>query len=359
MTKQIELRALEEQSLLKGLSSEQLIKVREFLIEESFPPNSVILEEESSGEDLYLIKDGEVNVLKWDEDHCTKVLLGKLSKGDVFGEMSFMDKSARSSMIKTIKKTTVFRLPSEVLSNESMKGIEIKILSNIATININRLRLSNKLYVKNVQNYQRLMQDKQYIGKFLLFQYLLLGFCVILSQLFTKEVLTFMPWLLALIPLCMMITLNEYTWQRFGINLREWPKTLITTLIIIAISWILAHLLKSFFSLPYSFYGKNLLFDSAFFTSIFLLFYSFSQEFIARGIMQSSLQEFLDDQNGYKSVFFNACFLFVLFMPLGTLFAFNIFLVSLPMGFLYAKQRTVFGVFLLHYFLLELGIIQV
>ena len=91
---------------------------------------------------------------------------------------------------------------------------------------------------------------------------------------------------------------------------------------------------------------------------LFLGLYAFLEEFMARGILQSSLQKFLNDAKGHKSVLLNACFLFVLLFPLGFARAAMAFILAIPMGCIYAQQKSLLGVFLMHFILLVLGLIK-
>ncbi len=91
----------------------------------------------------------------------------------------------------------------------------------------------------------------------------------------------------------------------------------------------------------------------------FYAIYCFSQEFVGRGILQVGLQDFLHDTKGIKSLFVNAIFLFILLLPLGAEQAVNLFLVGLPMGLLYLKQKTIWGGVIIHFFLFCFGILKV
>lgn len=90
----------------------------------------------------------------------------------------------------------------------------------------------------------------------------------------------------------------------------------------------------------------------------FMAVYTFAQEFIARGILQTSLQDFLKDDKGYGSIFINAAFLFFFLYSLSFAIAANVFLVSISLGFIFLRQKTLLGTFLIHFFLLSLGILK-
>ena len=106
----------------------------------------------------------------------------------MFGEMSFMDGSPRSTTIETTKKTVVFGLSrqdlEELQGKAGLQDIYNKIISNIAIININRLRSSNETQVKTLRTSLRRFQVRQGMGKFLIFSLLAFGIVNLLSLFF-------------------------------------------------------------------------------------------------------------------------------------------------------------------------------
>ncbi len=353
---------LKEQSLLQGLSDEQIHYLYEQSEEEKFLPNELIIEEGEKTTDVYLILEGEVNVLKWDEEHCSQVVIGHLNKGDAFGEMSFMDNSPRSTTIKASKPLILLRLAKDTLI--SVQDILAHVYANIAIVNINRLRISNKNYVRNLLENQHLYQIRQTSGQFLIYQYMIFSLIVVLiSQFISPELQIYLPWLLTAIPTIAMIRANGFDISHFGVNIRKWFSVFFVSLVTIALTIGLLYafnLIFHFYSIPYSIFewspDQSIL---PFQDWPAYAIYCLSQEFIARGVLQTALQEFLHDEKGYKSIVVNAFFLFLLLLPLGVEPAFNLFLIGLPLGLLYLKQKSIWGVFLIHFFLMCLGILKI
>jgi CRP-like cAMP-binding protein len=360
--RKFEWNSLKQQSLLQGLSDEQLRYLYEHSQEEKFLPNELIIEEGEHTTDVYLILEGEINILKWDEEHTSEVLIGHLRKGEAFGEMSFMDNSPRSTTIKASKPVILLKLTKEVLS--SIKDILSQIYANIALLNINRLRVSNRIYVRNLVQNQRLFQIRQNIGQFLIYQYLIFCLAVVLVEfLVPKDFQIYLPWLITLIPAIAMIKSYSFEISHFGLNVRHWPSVIFLSFFAVALTIGLLYLLNRFlyfYAIPYSMLEwpltKNILSLSLW---PFYALYCFSQEFIARGVLQTSLQEFLHDDKGYKALFITSIFLLFLFLPLDVHQAINLFLIGLPMGLLYLKQRSILGIFLIHFLLICLGVLKI
>ena len=364
MNKQTEFDFLKKQSLFRGLSDEQVLSIQEKLVQEQFHPADIIIEEEDATTDLYLIVEGEVSVIKWNEDHCAQSLIGKLGVGEVFGEISFLEPSIRSTTIKAIKPTTTLKLTREAVSGNLMSEVLSKMYTNIAIVNTKRLRILNTLYVKNLQNHERIFQTRQNRGKSLVYQYLILCCSIAIAAFFKEEIRNFVPWLIAVIPAVMLFRASGYNWLHFGINYRNVPMviapSMFTLAIIVGVIYFINFALQDvrvdgfFYWMPSITMNNFLLTDLLAYAG-----YCLSQELIARGILQNLLQDFFQDAPGYKSIFVNAGFLLIFFFPLGYLTAVNVFLISLPMGYFYQKQRTIVGAFLIHFFLLLLGFVTV
>ena len=74
-----------------------------------FDVGDVIFEEGSTGRELYVVLDGEVEIAK--VDGATKTVIVTLGKGEFFGEMAVIDGSSRSATaIAASAKTRVMRI---------------------------------------------------------------------------------------------------------------------------------------------------------------------------------------------------------------------------------------------------------
>lgn len=351
-----------ERSLVHGLSDDELVYVTSRLTKEEYLPNDVIIEEGEKSTDLYIIFEGKVSVQKWDEDHRFLLPLGVLNAGEIFGEMSFMDASPRSSTIKALEKTTILKLSRRSLESGSidardLQNIENKIFSNIALVNINRVRTSDKVFVNNLDKQLKSFQIRQDSGKLLLYQIVLLSLGFILS-IFFAEGRGYVPWIVAMIPSILMIKFSEYNWKRLGVNEEGWLSISLISMIVAActlaviyfmhlvfhaapvMAWLETETLKEFTKPLLTPFWENCL---------LYIFYCFSIEFIARGVIQSSLQEFLDDYNGYISILIMACLVLLFQFPNDFLSVCFYLSTSLFLGFIRLIQKTILGAFIIHF----------
>ncbi|MGX4806795.1 cyclic nucleotide-binding domain-containing protein [Bradyrhizobium guangdongense] len=75
----------------------------------AFDVDDVIFEEGSTGRELFVVLDGEVEIAKLDGARKTSII--KLGKGEFFGEMAVIDGSARSATaIASAPDTKVMRI---------------------------------------------------------------------------------------------------------------------------------------------------------------------------------------------------------------------------------------------------------
>ncbi|HEX6815287.1 MAG TPA: Crp/Fnr family transcriptional regulator [Gemmatimonadaceae bacterium] len=84
--------------LLSGLDPAELARFADMTRERSYPKGSVILFEDDPGDSLFLVKNGRVKVVLIGEDG-REVILGILTVGDHFGELSLIDGNPRSAHV--------------------------------------------------------------------------------------------------------------------------------------------------------------------------------------------------------------------------------------------------------------------
>jgi len=354
---------LKEQPILEGFTEDELLVLKKKFSAKKYAPNEVIVPEGELTADLYLLAEGEANVSRWDEQYKMQIPLVKLAKGDAFGKMSFMEGSPSASTITAFTETEVLRLSRnsfDLSSLEEQKTLN-KLLINIGKDNIKQLREANKVNENNLRKHLRSFQIRQDSGTFLIYQILILSICAFLGVFFGGEIRLrqYVPWIAGVIPALILIKKRGYPLSRFGLNLTNWPRVVLFALGISATAVAFLALVHFAFELhptekwvlfwkhhrltvPHFSFTVNL---------ILYLLYAFAEEFIARGVMQTSLQDFLEDTVGIKTVWINAFLVSLLHLPFGYIVAINSFFSSLFLGAVYLKQKTVLGVFIIHFIL--------
>lgn len=127
--------------LFKEFSDEELILLLPLLKPKEFLKDEVVIKEGELGDQLYLIKKGAVTVTRIFSRGEQKVI-ARLEAGEVFGEMSFIDRKPRTASVKTAALTTVLILSRKQFDELSRVSLLLyaKLLREVATIITQRLR---------------------------------------------------------------------------------------------------------------------------------------------------------------------------------------------------------------------------
>jgi len=103
------LTALKSMALCRSLSAAELDAIAAIVRTRAVDAGQELFHEGDAGDGLYLVVDGEINVIKHGTDG--EHLLAKLGQGAVLGEMSLVTSDARSATARVLARTTVLHLP--------------------------------------------------------------------------------------------------------------------------------------------------------------------------------------------------------------------------------------------------------
>ena len=140
---------LKEVSIFHGLSENNLQALEEKMILTVYKKGDFIFREGELGQELYILVEGHVSVLKKDrEGHEHEII--ELKGGTLFGEMSLIDIQKRAASIRVLSETTIAILNYSSLLDVYHDNLELftKIVLNIAREISRRLRRMDKLYVE-------------------------------------------------------------------------------------------------------------------------------------------------------------------------------------------------------------------
>ena len=87
--------------MFSELTDDQLESLSSFTFNKSFEPGDLIVEEGQTGNGLYVIVSGNVEVLKGDLTANPQVL-AKRGAGDVFGEMALLGEWPRTASVRAL-----------------------------------------------------------------------------------------------------------------------------------------------------------------------------------------------------------------------------------------------------------------
>ena len=139
---------LRSNSLFKYISDNDLQKISKTLKEETFSAGTVIFNEHTRGERLFLILDGRVKISKITKSGL-ETPLAILGKGDFFGEMELIEDLDRSARTTALENTVVAGISNHDFDN-LIKTNHIVALNLLKAIS-RRLRSTDEIVVSELE----------------------------------------------------------------------------------------------------------------------------------------------------------------------------------------------------------------
>jgi len=137
---------LREIGIFGALSDEVLAHIAKSMEQVNLQPGHTVFAEGDAGREMYVVLDGEVEVLKKSRrGRDQRVAI--LGPNDAFGEMSIIDVQPRSATVRTLGPTRLLRIRSDDLDQlyrTDLKGYAILVL-NLARDLSRRLRVTDGL----------------------------------------------------------------------------------------------------------------------------------------------------------------------------------------------------------------------
>ena len=138
------LKKLSNVELLRSLPPEDMESILDFVTPIEIQENEIIFHRGDSADALYLITDGEVNIVADSEDH--NQVIASLGPGKSFGEMALLTGEMRSATAIAITRSTLLKIRKEhfdalmEVSSTLKKSVEqlnsLRILSNVQQLNL-------------------------------------------------------------------------------------------------------------------------------------------------------------------------------------------------------------------------------
>lgn len=133
------------------LTEKDLSAISCYFEEVHYPKDSVIFEENTCGDSFFIIKQGQVEIIKRIEEHgSTEAELRMFEPYDYFGEMSLIDDYPRSATAKAYTDCILIRLSKDNFMQICLEHTTI-IFSLIRTVST-RLRATNQRFVEIVDS---------------------------------------------------------------------------------------------------------------------------------------------------------------------------------------------------------------
>ncbi len=318
-----------------------------------FEPQDVILREKELSDDIYVILHGKVKVLVTDIISQKQYRLVELGEKERFGEISFRDGLPRSSTVKALDKTSVIQISKKKLLSHSILGQRVidRIILNTAVQLSKRIRVMDDTYVEMLKHKIVTLNDRIHFSRLFVMITILLGLSNVLDSILTRyypafDVRSFwFSWsylLLLFVPFVVLVLASPYPASTFGLTAKHAKKSLTESLMIIAVfapaivylcDFSVAGVLKHFLD-P---------------MALAYLAHTFIQEFIARGVIQSTISHFLFDRKNIVSIFLASFYFGIFHLHIGFMAFLLTFIFGLLFGYIFYRQKNLLGVTLVHF----------
>jgi CRP-like cAMP-binding protein len=130
--------------IFKDLTEEELEKFAAVSVDESFPPEEVIIEEGTEGRALFIVKRGTVSVSKVEGE--TETELVKLTAGEAFGDMSLIEGNLTSARVKAHNDVDCLVINKQDFFDVLERDLNIssKVYRNLTRMLSERLRMTSE-----------------------------------------------------------------------------------------------------------------------------------------------------------------------------------------------------------------------
>ena len=143
---------LKNNQIFQGLNDEEVNEIASICHEKDFTNGSTIFEEGSSGTAMYFLLQGQVDIQMSMGSDTELATVHVVKEGDVFGELSLIDKAPRSAFTKAAGDSKTFILEAAKFEDLCKKNHHIGfiVMRNIAQLVSSRLRETNIKYTESL-----------------------------------------------------------------------------------------------------------------------------------------------------------------------------------------------------------------
>jgi membrane protease YdiL (CAAX protease family) len=370
-------RLIRDHSVFDRIGDDELTRILPHFRLVQLEANQTFIEEGQETDDLYLVLRGTLEVTKKADETGDPVVVGeidrrftiaRLTTGDTIGELSFIKGTPRSATVRSESPTVLLGLGPRGLSliEAEYPRASSALMKNILGYVGNRLiqTSTNQVHALKVELHNSILSSKSN----LFFSYVIGLLCVynLAIHLITNlssdpdraSLISVIIILLFSAVLILMIQQSRLPVRIFGLTTRNWKpavtESMIWTVGIIAvmviIKWVLITNVDRYRHLPLFDFDPSAQQGSMALNFLLYGLHSPIQEFIARGVLQGSLQHFYTGRNiRFRAIIVsNALFSATHVHLMSGLLAVIVFVPGLFWGWLYSRQENLIGVSISH-----------
>ncbi|MEM6802833.1 MAG: cyclic nucleotide-binding domain-containing protein [Bacteroidota bacterium] len=351
--------------IFHNLSQEELAHLNPLIKTKHLKAGEVLFEEGDEGDGIFVIQEGEIEIYKGKD-----IVLSNMICGQSFGGISTFSQQPRSAGAKALTKTHLAWLDKDGLEQLSVGGlnsISNKILNNCITLQRKIQENSDNKIVEDAKRKLEIAREQIEFGTFfvtIVFFVSLYAFAIRsgaewIDNFAAKTYLTVGLLLVMLITVGIGLRGSQYTLKDYGFHTRNWqiqvPLALLWTLGFMLFATFLKFLLVTFVD---AYKGQSIISlpgymnvdtTTAIATTLLYCIFAPVQEFLARGLTQSSLSRFLKGKHvDAKAILITTLLFSTTHLHLNTYFALAVILPSIFWGIMFARQKSLLGVSISH-----------
>lgn len=318
------------------------------------------------GQDLPDIEEvGAVQVPAVDADGLMRVTV--LGPGAIFGEMSFVDALPTSASVRAVGETVLLVWDRGRLQ-AGPDGLHHRLLRGVAVSLIARLRHMTVVHVQALRDQLQQAEARLQFARF--FGVTLVLFAI--ASTVQKLIHAGLPplwqmlysWgflLLSFAPIAWFAVRQRLPRGQFGLTLRHWRRNLRDAAVISLGLGALALVARLLLRRPdeplltWGSLGNYSRLEAQVFFAAYLP-HCFLQEFIGRGVIQTSLARLMPNGHPLAAILMTSALFGIYHFYVSVSFAVTTFVVSLAFGWLFHLHRSLLGVTLVH---LALGVLSI
>lgn len=135
--------------MFSELTAQEIRELDEKTENRTFNNNEVLFEEGSKGEEMFLIKSGEIEIFKKGDISQNEQILSILPQGTIFGEMAIIDGAPRSTGARAGSAAELVVITKKALDDLSETHVTIvyKLYKQFLKILSHRLRITDDHYL--------------------------------------------------------------------------------------------------------------------------------------------------------------------------------------------------------------------
>jgi len=352
--------------IFANLTDYQFRILRDLIKGRRFSAGQELFAEGSDSDELWLLIHGKVEISKRNAETQKRETVATFSNRCVFGEVAFLHGLPRTASAHATTDCACAVLSRKALEEQhpDARNVLRYLTEQIGRISAERVRLETEARLETVRMYAASLQDRLRFGE--LFVYVVLGFGFVNLVANVVETNAWDPnsptinWAVLVIliaPVFYLVRRMGVPMREFGITSRNIWGSLLEGVLLAGVS-VGAVWAYRYFSGGFPF---GLSFNTRFMTflggptgllsyePLTYIFHAFIQEFVCRGVVQSSLQRFLLDKRGLSSLSLTAAIFALVHTHHGIPAVLLTFGAGVLFGLIYLRHKNLIGVTVIHW----------